>query len=154
MFFIHILSGHCPLFATVPPFRNTFLTSLGVAKRGTSGIFIVSNLWVTGYDQMGHSYMCEFHLTTRTFIFATACIDGGTVLNRNIWLSVGNINFCSVFVDKISVCSPCLKRNENLIMIFIVKNSCSNFLNKIGFQANFRINFRMNCRMKFRKNFQ
>ena len=37
--FIHILSGHCPLFATVPLFRNTFLTSLGVAKRGTSGVF-------------------------------------------------------------------------------------------------------------------
>ena len=36
--FIHILSGHCPLFATVTPFRNTFLASLGVAKRGTSGV--------------------------------------------------------------------------------------------------------------------
>ena len=37
--FIDILSGHYPLIATVPLFRNTFLTSLGVAKRGTSGVY-------------------------------------------------------------------------------------------------------------------
>ena len=31
--------GSFPLFATLPPFRNTFSESLGVAKRGTTGVF-------------------------------------------------------------------------------------------------------------------
>ena len=33
-----IFSGQFPLFATLPPFRNTFLESLGVAKRDTTGV--------------------------------------------------------------------------------------------------------------------
>ena len=35
---IPIFLGGFPLFATLPPFRNTFSESLGVAKRGTTGV--------------------------------------------------------------------------------------------------------------------
>ena len=34
----HFITPEVALFATVTPFRNTFLASLGVAKRGTSGV--------------------------------------------------------------------------------------------------------------------
>ena len=34
-----IFRSSFPLFATMPPFRNTFSESLGVAKRGTTGVF-------------------------------------------------------------------------------------------------------------------
>ena len=34
-----IFRSSFPLFATLPPFRNTFSESLGVAKRGTTGVF-------------------------------------------------------------------------------------------------------------------
>ena len=38
-----IFQGSYPLFATLPPFRNTFSESLGVAKRGTSGVYCVKS---------------------------------------------------------------------------------------------------------------
>ena len=39
---IPIFQGSFPLFATLPPFRNTFSESLGVAKRGTTGVLVIT----------------------------------------------------------------------------------------------------------------
>ena len=49
-----IFRSSFPLFATMPPFRNTFSESLGVAKRGTTGVILVmiydSFKWIHVYS--------------------------------------------------------------------------------------------------------